>query len=174
MRRAVACAVLLALVAAAPGAAKKRKPSPHRPAKHHVHAPPTPRIRAGAAAPLEVLPVDTLSQPSGDAAADPAPSTPAVPLPHTLGVAASEFHFALTRTTVGAGAVTIQLRNSGEDGHDLHVAALDGTPIAAWDELPAEAPAVTKTVTLAPGSYRLYCSLPGHAELGMDTRLNVA
>lgn len=33
--------------------------------------------------------------------------------------------------------------------------------------------AVTKTVTLAPGTYRLYCTLPTHAELGMDKRITV-
>ena len=173
MRRAVACAVLLALVAAAPGDAR-RKRTAHRPAKHRVHAPPTPRIKAGAAVPLSLPATTPLSLPADAPAADPAPAAPVAALPRTLGVSASEFALALTRTVVGAGAVTIQLRNAGEDGHDLHVTALDGTPVAAWDELAAEAPAVTKVVTLAPGTYRLYCSLPGHAALGMDTRLNVS
>ena len=182
MRRLVACAVLLALAAAAPGDARKRAPrKPRHPAKHRVHAPPTPRIKPGTVDPLiggqapffQSAPVLQES-----AAPETVPSATAggvsAPLPRTLGVAAKEFRFTLTRTTVGAGAVTIQFGNAGEDGHDLHVDALDGAPVVAWGELPAESAPVTKIVTLTAGTYRLYCSLPGHTAAGMDTRLNVA
>ena len=178
MRAGAAIAAVLAVgVAAAPGEAR-RTSKPHRAAKRH--APPTPRIRPGAAAPFVAAPLPVAVDPGAPAApaADPTgpptpPSAPAAPLPHTLGVSAKEFTLTLTRTLVGDRAVTIELRNTGEDGHDLHVDTLGGTPVAAWDELAADAPAVAKTVTLAAGTYRLYCSLPGHAAAGMDTRLTV-
>jgi plastocyanin len=175
MRAALALAALVA-VAAAPAAGAKR----HHHAKPHAarrHAPPTPRIRAGIAAPLTIAPAtDPVTGPDAPTAPPiTVVTTPiATVLPHAVGVSAKEFSLSLTRTLVGAGSVTIELRNTGEDGHDLHVDALDGTPVAAWDELPAEAGAVSKVVTLAAGTYRLYCSLPGHAASGMDTRLNVA
>lgn len=192
MIRALALIAALAVVPAVPAEGSRtstrtiRKdvrhpPKKRAPARHKRRpAPPTPRIRPTAAEPLPAPspPAQADATVPGGPAADPAapaaPSAPAAPLPRTLGVSAKEFRLTLTRTLVGAGDVTIELRNAGEDGHDLRIDTLDGAPIAAWDELPAEAPAVARTVTLAAGTYRLYCSLPGHAAAGMDTRLTVS
>jgi hypothetical protein len=74
--------------------------------------------------------------------------------------------------------VTVELRNVGEDPHDLEIDTLSGVQVALWDDLlPGDLGRPTtdvKTVALAPGTYRFYCTLPGHAAAGMDTQLTVA
>jgi plastocyanin len=77
---------------------------------------------------------------------------------------------------VAAGALTVQLRNTGEDAHNLRIARSDatGTPI----DIPSTAPQSTTTriVTLAAGTYRLFCTLTApssHDDAGMHATLTV-
>ena len=70
-----------------------------------------------------------VTDPGGPApGTDPPPtSTPDAPAPpRFVSVAAREFSLTLSRPLVGAGAVTVELRNSGEDPHNL-VVSPDGT-----------------------------------------------
>ena len=68
----------------------------------------------------------------------------------------------------------IELRNSGEDPHNLVVSPDDGThtPLASFSTLD---PGLyeRKSVTLAPGRYQLWCSLEGHETKGMSVTLRV-
>lgn len=110
---------------------------------------------------------------------DPAAETPPVAaLAWTVSIAVDEFTLTPTRSLLGSGLVTIELRNVGEDPHDLRVDTLAGAQVALWAELaPGEfgRPATdVKQVALTPGGYRFYCTLPGHAALGMDKQLTVA
>jgi hypothetical protein len=101
----------------------------------------------------------------------PAPSEPA--LPTFVSAAAREFSLTLSRPLVGAGNVRIELRNSGEDAHNLVVSA-DGThtPLASFSTLdPGRYE--RRTVELAPGLYQLWCSLEGHEAKGMSVTLRV-
>jgi plastocyanin len=88
-------------------------------------------------------------------------------------VAAREFSLTLSRPLVGAVAVTVELRNSGEDPHNLvgqpggraHPACLlVGTRPGSYER---------RAVTLAPGRYQLWCSLEFHEGLGMSATLRV-
>ena len=101
----------------------------------------------------------------------PAPA-PVVTLLRTVGITQREFSLSLSRTTVGSGDVTIQVNNRGEDPHDLRLEDSGGTELSFWEELDPFGSA-TRVVALTAGSYRVYCTLPGHAEAGMDTRLTV-
>ena len=87
-----------------------------------------------------------------------------------LSVAASEFSLTLSRTSVPAGEVRVQLQNRGEDEHDLQVTRLANG--RRW-RLPVTAPGDVSTRTLAmrPGRYRLVCTLEGHEALGMRARV---
>ena len=99
---------------------------------------------------------------------------PVQPLPDYVAVTSSEWRLALSRPLVGAGLVTVELRNAGEDPHDLVVApAGGGTPA---HHFPETDPGVYTAagMSLAAGSYTLFCSLPGHAEAGMRATLQVA
>jgi hypothetical protein len=101
----------------------------------------------------------------------PAPSDPV--LPTFVSAAAREFSLTLSRPLVGAGNVRIELRNSGEDPHNL-VVSPDGThtPLASFSTLD---PGLyeRRTVELAPGRYQLWCSLEGHESKGMSVTLRV-
>jgi hypothetical protein len=96
--------------------------------------------------------------------------------PSRLLVGGSEFRLTLSRATVKPGRVLIQLQNRGEDDHDLRlqrITSKPNPPVARW--------AVTKpgdlselNLQLRRGRYRLWCSLPGHRELGMRATLRVS
>jgi hypothetical protein len=102
---------------------------------------------------------------------DPAPGDP--PLPSFVSVAAREFSLTLSRPYVGAGNVRIELRNVGEDPHNLVVSPeASHSPLATFSELD---PGLyeRRTVALAAGRYQLWCSLEGHEALGMSVTLRV-
>src|SRR4029450_6794767 len=101
----------------------------------------------------------------------PAPSDPA--LATFVSAAAREFSLTLSRPLVGAGKVRIELRNSGEDPHNL-VVSPEGThdPLAAFSEIDPGT-YERRSVTLSPGRYPLWCSLESHEGLGMSTTLRV-
>ena len=102
---------------------------------------------------------------------DPAPVDPA--LPSFVSVAAREFSLTLSRPLVGAGNVRIELRNVGEDPHNL-VVSPEGShsPLDSFSTLD---PGLyeRRTVALEPGRYQLWCSLEGHETLGMSVTLRV-
>ena len=112
------------------------------------------------------------SAPAPEQPQTPAPGTPAPP-PRFVSVAAREFSLTLSRPLVGTGAVTVELRNSGEDPHNL-VVSPEGThsPLATFSEIDPGT-YERRSVALAPGRYQLWCSLEFHEGLGMSTTLRV-
>jgi uncharacterized cupredoxin-like copper-binding protein len=73
-------------------------------------------------------------------------------------------------TTLKAGKYTFEVKNEGKVPHDLVVKGAgmqEGTPTIA----PGKSESLT--VDLKPGSYELYCSIPGHKQLGMDQKVTV-
>ena len=100
---------------------------------------------------------------------DPAPPPAAARLQAT----AREFTLQLSRPTIAAGAVIVELVNRGEDPHDLHVRpAAGGGDVLAVDRTDAAGVAHANG-TLPAGTYTLYCSLPGHEAAGMHATLTV-
>lgn len=95
------------------------------------------------------------------------------PPPARVQVVAQEFRFALSRQAIRAGAAVLELRNLGQDAHDLVLRRAGGTRVLVrW---PAVQPggAVDRTVRLSPGTYVLTCGIANHAALGMRARLVV-
>lgn len=92
--------------------------------------------------------------------------------PARLGVGASEFHLVLSRGSVKAGRVIVELQNDGQDPHDLRLRRIGGTRTYA---IPQTAPGEHTEVALKllPGRYRLWCSVADHAQLGMRAVLRV-
>ena len=82
-------------------------------------------------------------------------------------VKATEVEYKITLSThkVHHGTVTFVVKNAGKIGHNLTVQGGKHTATIA--------PGATAklTVTLAKGSHTLYCSVPGHRQLGMVTKL---
>ena len=73
------------------------------------------------------------------------------------------------------GQVQFNVYNFGQDAHTFAIVDPSGRQISASVDLPAGAPetAVQLTTNLAPGTYTLECTLPGHAKLGMIATLTV-
>ena len=96
----------------------------------------------------------------------------AQPAPGRLGVSAGEFHLVLSRPSVKAGRVLIQLQNDGQDVHDLRLRRVGGSRTYSF---PLTNPGARTTLSfrLIPGRYRLWCSVANHAQLGMRALLRV-
>jgi plastocyanin len=156
VRRAIALALAAAvvLVPAAPGAAKRAHKKPH----HRDQRVVTPRRRP----PVRRPPVER-----------PPTTTPAPkPLSRTQ-VVAREFSFTLSRQSVAAGTVAIELDNHGQDPHDLRVEPASGSLPAFDFALTKPGAVTTRKLELTPGTWKLYCTLDGHAALGMSATLTV-
>ena len=122
--------------------------------------------------------VPEASAPSGAAPA-PAPGVSPEPAPdpepeaNRVAVKGSEYYFVLSRPSVKAGTVTVELNNQGEDPHNLNLRpeGSDAEPlqIPENDSLQRS----VATFDLPAGKYRLWCSLPEHEEKGMSATLVV-
>ncbi len=97
--------------------------------------------------------------------------------PARMLVTAREWSLTLSRGSVPAGAVTVQLYDEGQDAHNLNIRRL-----GRGRRMVGRAQRVSLTQSggltqanwrLGPGRYELYCSLPGHAKLGMRAYLVV-
>jgi hypothetical protein len=99
--------------------------------------------------------------------------------PTAAGAAAShlqvtevEYRLLLSHGIVKAGPVNLETIDRGMDPHDLRLRALTSRgEIAAPQLMPGQR--WNGVVDLKPGTYRLWCSLPEHARLGMHTTLTV-
>jgi plastocyanin len=112
-------------------------------------------------------------QPPPAVAAPTPPVQPELPEIGHLGVKAEEYSFTLSRPSVAAGEVIVELNNQGEDPHNLNLQREgDGGPPLEVAEA-ASLEHRTARFTLAAGTYQLWCSLPEHDELGMHASLVV-
>lgn len=95
-----------------------------------------------------------------------------LPPPARVQVVAQEFRFSLSRTAIKRGRAVIELRNLGQDAHDLRLRRIGGTRVYVW---PVAQPGQTinKELRLLPGTYRLTCGVANHAQLGMVATLHV-
>jgi plastocyanin len=116
-----------------------------------------------------------------EAPVDKAPSTqppaaPASATPTHVEITAEDteaFRFVLSRSTVPAGKVILEFVNHGQDEHNLN--AVEESESSVAGSLPNTPPDghLSLTVNLRPGSYTLFCSLPGHEAKGMKATLVV-
>jgi uncharacterized cupredoxin-like copper-binding protein len=83
----------------------------------------------------------------------------------------TEFKIALPKIAVHAGRVSFDVQNDGKIPHDLVV---EGNGIDEKTPLLDAGQSKTLSVDLKPGTYDLYCSVPGHKEAGMDVKLTVS
>jgi hypothetical protein len=96
--------------------------------------------------------------------------------PARILVYAQEWSLWPSRPELPAGPVIVQLSNRGQDAHDLRVRRLrNGRMTGRTQGL-----AITRSGAigqaswnLQPGTYELYCSLPGHLHRGMHVKLLV-
>jgi uncharacterized cupredoxin-like copper-binding protein len=89
-----------------------------------------------------------------------------------VAVEETEFKITPASTKLKAGAYELDAKNTGKIQHDLVV---DG-PGVTDTKTPLIDPGGTATlkVTLRPGTYQFYCSVPGHKQAGMDVKISVS
>jgi uncharacterized cupredoxin-like copper-binding protein len=95
------------------------------------------------------------------------PSGPAV---QEVSVVLKEWQIIPARLTVKAGKVRFVVKNEGTVDHGFEV---EGPGLE--EEIDPFPPGRTRTLELdlAPGTYEVYCQVPGHKELGMKGELIV-
>ncbi len=86
-------------------------------------------------------------------------------------VAEKEFSIKLDGgNTLDKGSYTFDVENEGKIGHDLEVV---GKGVEEKTPLIDPGQTAKLPVDLKPGKYRLYCTVPGHAQSGMDADVTV-
>jgi len=111
-----------------------------------------------------------------------APSAPdtAPPAVQAVGVTVDDrggYSARLSRASVTPGAVVVQLRNQGEDEHNLRVVPTDHAGAAVDFPLTGSGQNSTRSLTLSAGRYRLFCTLTApvnHEAAGMNATLTVS
>jgi uncharacterized cupredoxin-like copper-binding protein len=88
----------------------------------------------------------------------------------TVQVTEVEFKIQLPKSTIPAGSYTFDIHNDGKIQHDLVV---KGNGVDKGTPLIDPAQSKSLKVDLKPGTYDVYCSVPGHKQLGMDLTLTV-
>lgn len=103
------------------------------------------------------------------------PVTPPKPRPLARVQAVTrEFSITLSRRTLPAGMVSVELANMGEDPHDLRVERADAPTAGFSFTLAKPGSIASRRFELAPGEWKLYCTLEGHAAAGMSTTVTVS
>jgi plastocyanin len=76
-----------------------------------------------------------------------------------------------TSLSAKAGAVTIDFKNSSPVGHDVSIESSSKQVVGATPVFTGGSKSVT--VNLKPGTYKFFCSVPGHRQAGMEGTLIV-
>ena len=106
---------------------------------------------------------ETSAAKPGHVAADPAAAAT------TLSIEAHEFSLSPSDPHAAPGNVAVQYKNAGAIQHTL---LIDGVPSFKLDVVNG-GDVDSATVKLEPGTYTLYCDIPGHRAAGMEAHLTV-
>jgi plastocyanin len=90
-----------------------------------------------------------------------------------VGVSEREFRISPYRRTVPTGTLRFNVRNYGEDVHDLVVISPRGRKLGTTGEIAAGEQGVLRVKVRTPGVYRLVCTQADHAARGMKSRIAV-
>jgi uncharacterized cupredoxin-like copper-binding protein len=96
-------------------------------------------------------------------------TTTAKPAETKVPVSETEFKITLGSTNLKAGDITFEVADDGKIPHDL---AIKGTSDKTKEIAPGSNAELK--VTLKPGKYVLYCSIPGHEQAGMKQSITVS
>lgn len=161
-------AVLVAVLAVAPAADARKQRRHQHPLRGRVRA-----VSAAAPASWSALPPAPSPTPSSTPTLTPTPASSLPPVnSHSVSVGSTEYALTLSQKVVSAGAVRIEFDNSrAQDAHQL---SIDGPDPAYWTFDKQEAGTVSsRTITLEPGTYVLFCPILDHESRGMHATLTV-
>jgi uncharacterized cupredoxin-like copper-binding protein len=89
----------------------------------------------------------------------------------SVPVSETEFKIALPKNTLSAGSYAFEVKN---DGHIPHDFVVQGNGVDERTPTIQPGKSATLKVDLKPGTYDVYCSIPGHKQAGMDVKLTVS
>ena len=89
----------------------------------------------------------------------------------SVPVSETEFKITLPKSTLAAGSYSFAVKNDGKIDHDLVV---QGNGVDEKTPTIGPGKSATLKVDLKPGTYDVYCSIPGHKQAGMDLKLAVS
>jgi plastocyanin len=90
-----------------------------------------------------------------------------------VGVSEREFRISPYRRTVPPGVVRFNVKNYGEDAHDLVVVSPRGRKVGNSGAIRAGAQGFLRVKLNKPGVYRLLCTQADHTARGMRSRITV-
>jgi plastocyanin len=99
------------------------------------------------------------------------PATTNAGTPVSVPVTETEYKIQLKSRTFNKGRHAFAVKNAGVDPHNLTIKG-PGLSKAATPNI-AAGHSAKLTAALEKGTYELYCSLPGHKQLGMDVKITV-
>ena len=134
-----------------------------KPGKYHLYCSVPGHEQAGMKADITVT-----GEGAATASTEPTTTTPPKPQATTVAVSEMEFKITLASTSLKAGKITFDVKNTGKLPHDL---AIKGGPKTKLIDPGGSAQLVT---TLKAGKYHLYCSVPGHEQAGMKLDITVS
>ena len=90
---------------------------------------------------------------------------------HVAANPEGQLKYDTTSLTAKAGTVTIGFTNAASLAHNLSIESSSGSQVGATPTF--EGGTKTLTVSLKPGTYKFFCSVPGHRQAGMEGTLTV-
>src|SRR3954451_2893521 len=82
-----------------------------------------------------------------------------------------ELAYTTNSATAKAGKVTVDFNNPQELTHDVVIEDSSGKEVGGTELIASGSDSTT--VSLKPGTYTYFCSVPGHREAGMEGKLTV-
>ena len=81
-----------------------------------------------------------------------------------------QLRFTTTTLQAHAGSVTIAMHNPSQLSHSI---AIEGAGVNTAGEVVGPSGTSTVSATLKPGTYKFFCTVPGHRQGGMEGSLTV-
>jgi len=103
-----------------------------------------------------------------------APSSAGAGAGHALSISADpegQLKYSTSTLTTKAGKVSITFTNMASLGHNLTVASSSGAEVGATETF--QGGSKTLPLNLTPGTYKFFCTVPGHRAAGMEGTLTV-
>jgi plastocyanin len=127
---------------------------------------------SSASTPSTSTPASTTSTSSSAASSTPAAATGGGG--HALALTADpegQLKYDTTSLTAKAGTVTIAFANKSPVAHNVTISSSSGAVVGATPTF--QGGSKTLSLNLKPGTYKFYCTVPGHRAAGMEGTLTV-